>query len=226
MPILPVSPLDLVSLERIARAIQWWLNGQRYQLYPHRLSANIPNFLLQNTGWLKKDIENNLFYVLRQPSLEETNNFKTNLESLIKQASARGSKAKGEISELQKIVDLPEQAERIIQPLKICPVCHAVGSFQSLNNQSFKCECSECKSIWGTRTCGHCNMRYPYIQMTSVEGKNGQPGWVERTLGRDVLAVPCWQHNNYESFICPNCGKCAQTQSSQHPTCVRCQSKT
>lgn len=146
MAILPVSPLDIISVERVARAIQWWLNGQRYQSYPTQINMT----------------------------------------------------------------------------LQVCPVCHSTGSFTPLDNQSFRCECSECGSSWGTRTCGSCGKKYPFIQLAGIESHMRQLSWIDRTLGRDVLAIPCWKENNQVTFICSFCGTCSQAQQVSVETCIRC----
>ncbi|MEA5594794.1 hypothetical protein [Rivularia sp. UHCC 0363] len=224
MSILPVSPLDIISLERLARAIHWWLNGQRYQSYPPTIAINIPDNLLQNTDWINKESKSNQIRVLRSPSLEEEQLFNTNINNLINQLKSRASKQKGEVQKLEKIKHLPSQAGECIKPLQICPVCRNLkDSFTVLNSQCFSCGCSKCDITWGTRSCGSCAKKYAYILTTKVEGDNRQPGWVERTFGRDVLSVPCWMKDNHNAFICPHCGVCSQSASSEGKNCDRCQ---
>lgn len=221
--ILPVSPLDIISLERLARAINWWLNGQRYQSYPPTIEINIPDNLLQNTDWLEKENKSNQIRVLRSPSPEEEQLFNTSLQNSINQLKSRGSKHKGEIQKLEKIKNLPSQAAEFIKPLEICPVCHLKGSLTVLDSQCFSCECSNCDITWGTRSCGNCTEKYAYILTKKIERENCQPGWVERTFGRDVLSVPCWMKDNHNGFICPHCGVCSQSASNGGKSCVRCQ---
>jgi hypothetical protein len=57
--IFPVSPLEILSVERVASGLQWWLNGQTYLSFPPVLEMNIP--------------EENLLDHL-QDALETTNN--------------------------------------------------------------------------------------------------------------------------------------------------------
>jgi hypothetical protein len=40
--IFPVSPLEILSVERVASGLQWWLNGQTYLSFPPVLEMNIP----------------------------------------------------------------------------------------------------------------------------------------------------------------------------------------
>ncbi|MUG96345.1 hypothetical protein F7734_29990 [Scytonema sp. UIC 10036] len=222
--ILPISPLDIISVERVARAIQWWLNSQRYLSYPPTLARAIPEPLLQNADWLEEN-QSNQVRVLRSPQSAQEQSFNTQLQSLINQLQARGSQGRGQLIQLQQLENLPSQAKNLIQPFQVCPVCHSTGSFTARDRQCFFCECSECGSNWGTRTCGSCGKKYPYIQIqrTGINSQNRQQGWVERTLGREVLAVPCWIEHNYGTFICSNCGRCSQAEQGYLRGCLRCQ---
>ncbi|MEC4815490.1 MAG: hypothetical protein SAK29_19755 [Scytonema sp. PMC 1069.18] len=221
--ILPVSPLDIMSLERVARAMQWWLHGQRYQSYPPTLERNIPDSLLKDCNWLEKEHQSNKVRVLCSPLPEQEQFFQTNLQILIRQSQALVSRGRGQLSQLQNLENLPSQAQELIQQFQVCPVCHSLGNFTVLDNQCFRCECSHCEISWGTRNCGGCGQKYPYIQVKGVKNENSNPGWVERTLGREVLAVPCWMENNYGTFICPHCGRCNQARQQHSNGCIRCQ---
>jgi hypothetical protein len=46
----PVSPLDILSVERIARAIQWWLYSQYCQIYPFTIQEKIPASLREQNS--------------------------------------------------------------------------------------------------------------------------------------------------------------------------------
>jgi hypothetical protein len=223
MAILPVSPLDIISVERIARAVQWWLNSQRYQSYPRTLPINIPDTLLKDIDWLEKENKSNLVRVLRSPLPEDEHFFKTKIQNFINQLQSSGSKERGQLQQIEKIKNIPSQAKRYIQLLQICPVCYSTGSFTALNSQCFHCKCSKCESSWGTRSCGSCGEKYPYIHITGVVKNNRQPDWVERTLGREIIAVSCWKNNNYSNFICPHCGTCSQAELNSVEACIRCQ---
>ena len=53
LAVLPVSPLDILSVERIARAIQWWLYSQYCQIYPFTIQEEpIPASLLEQNSWI------------------------------------------------------------------------------------------------------------------------------------------------------------------------------
>jgi len=207
--ILPVSPLDILSVERVGRMIQWWLSGQRYQSYPPTLLMKIPDNLFTKLGWLEKGNATNQFRVLRQPLPQEEQNFKTHLEQKITAAKARGAKGRGEVSELEELEDLPRHSQALIQPLQVCPVCYSQGSLTAqLDSQSFRGDCGECGSSWGTRICGSCGQKYPFIQLSGIENQVRSNSSVDRTFGRDVLAIPCWSEHSQTAFTCPHCSKC------------------
>lgn len=208
--ILPVSPLDILSVERVGRMIQWWLSGQRYQSYPPTLLMKIPDNLLTKIGWLEKGNKTNQFRVLRQPLPQEEQNFKTHLEQKITAAKAQGAKARGEVSELEELQDLPRHAQELIQPLKVCPVCYSKGSLTAqLDSRCFRGDCGGCGSFWGTRICGNCGQRYPFIQSSVIENQVRSKSSVDRTFGRGVLAIPCRSENSQTAFTCPHCNKCS-----------------
>ncbi len=200
------------------------MNNQRYQSYPPTIAINILDSLLQNTDWLEKENKSNQIRVLRSPLPEEEQFFNTNIQNSINQLKSRGSKQTGEVQKLETIKKLPSQAAECIKPLQICPVCRNLkDSLTVLDSQCFSCVCSNCDITWGTRSCGSCAKKYAYILTTKVERDNRQPGWVERTFGRDVLSVPCWMKDNHNAFICPHCGVCSQSASSGGKDCDRCQ---
>jgi hypothetical protein len=204
--ILPVSPLDIFSVERVARMIQWWLNGQKYQSYPPLMSAQISNDFISKLPWLAKDKQTSQFVVLRKPSEREQKDFHNYLDKTIDKAN--GTKNKGMVKQLQKLPNLPDQSEKLIAPLAVCPVCYDQGNLTPLDNQSFNCECPKCNSYWGTKICGNCHQKYPFIQLQiqNIEDYLLFKSSLDRTFGRNILATPMINKNHQITFICPHCG--------------------
>ncbi|MFN6197492.1 MAG: hypothetical protein ACK4YS_02700 [Aphanizomenon sp.] len=209
--ILPVSPLDIFSVERVARMIQWWLNGQKYQSYPPIISTQIPENIVFQLPWLQKDKTphktQNQFLVLRKPSEKEQNNLQNYLAQEITDAKAKGHNRKGIVKQLQEIEteNLPLMSQQLIEPLEVCPVCYSHGKLTPSDNQSFNCECPECNSSWGKRTCGKCRKKYPFIQLQGIENYLRFHKSIDRTFGRDILVKPITNENNQNTFICPHC---------------------
>jgi len=209
LAVLPVSPLDIFSVERIARSIQWWLYSQYCQIYPFTIQEKIPHSLAEKNSWITQ--ENRQYKLLYPPKQEEQTNFDNRLSKLINQAKVRGSNDNGDLLELQKLNNFSAQIEGRFKLLLACPICHERSDrFEPLDSQCFRCWCNDCETKWGTRICGSCGGRYPYTQLPDSESYNifhHQPvGWVDRIFGRDILAIPCYSNGNTGNFICPDCG--------------------
>ena len=99
LAVLPVSPLDILSVERIARAIQWWLYSQYCQINPFTIQEKIPASLLEQNSWIIQ--EGGHYKLLCLPKPEEQVDFANRLSQLINQATSRGPKAK------EKLLRLP-----------------------------------------------------------------------------------------------------------------------
>jgi hypothetical protein len=118
--------------------------------------------------------------------------------------------AKRRLDELDRFIKRLDEAAQQIERLRECPVCAAPADpdrgFRDRSDQTFRCECADCRAYWGTQTCRMCQSRVPLLRpyhevSTSV---TGDPGWVDDTFGSDVLAVPC----AHGQFICVACGDC------------------
>lgn len=210
--ILPVSPLEIVSVERIARVIQWWFYSQHCQAYPYIIEDKIPGLLLKPNPWIFQEGRQNK--LLRPPRPDEAVSFHNSLSRLMNQVKAQGLIAREEFHNLQQLESLPSKAKEQFKPLLICPTCHQESTrFTPLDSQCFFCECKKCESVWGTRICRNCSATYPYLQVLGLDNINPSShqhvGWIERVLGRNTLAIPCWSNGSASNFICPSCGVCS-----------------
>ena len=109
-------------------------------------------------------------------------------------------------------VDL-QRAVAATRGLLRCPTCRLQADpqreFDAGPGRRFSCTCSGCSTSWGTLACAHCGNWTPTL-LPSAAGWKGlpqPPGWVDRNLGADVLAVPCPVATEV-SFVCPSCGRC------------------
>lgn len=86
-----------------------------------------------------------------------------------------------------------------------CPSCGEdcePSQFEPLAQGTFSVTCELCDTRWGTRRCeaGHL---VPYIELPDVVvDEPSTSAWVERTLGREVLALPDVGRSRY---LCPQC---------------------
>jgi hypothetical protein len=103
-----------------------------------------------------------------------------------------------------------EEAREKIQSLLVCPCCGMSidpSSFKEREKGCFRCDCPSCNTRWGTRFCknGH---RFSVILPGGKfrEPKDTNPGWIDRTYGGDLLALPARKDNKKWGFLCPVCG--------------------
>ncbi|AFZ42287.1 hypothetical protein PCC7418_0029 [Halothece sp. PCC 7418] len=190
---LPVTPLDIFSVERVARGIQWWLNGQRYQVYPPLISLPYPldNSLKSILRCLQPTNTSQNFRVIQFSTPAEKQDYQRELERMINQYRSQGRSQKGKVQRLETIKEMAllEQVEEELTYLIVCPVCHDSdnkSNFQSLETGCFSCCCNKCNSQWGTKMSNELNQKYPYIDVNH-NSTISSPEEIDRTVGRDIL---------------------------------------
>lgn len=206
--LVPISPLDIFSIERIAHVIQLWFYNQYCQIYPFAVEEIIPKELLITATWLQQDGNQTVLH--KPPQHEDQSVFDDNLQKLIRKTESRGPQSKGYLSELKKLSSFSHKSKERFKPLLICPICHQEArSFEGLSQQCFQCSCESCNTNWGIRMCNQCNKRYPYLQLLDrdfdMSPYNLQPEYTERIFGRDLLAQPYIKNGTINGFVCPNC---------------------
>lgn len=131
--------------------------------------------------------------------------------------NARKKELNAEITDAEKRLEALRRFERelsraveVVDDLLGCPTCNtradARRDFKSMG-QHFSCTCSDCSTTWGTIACGRCSKSIPVLRLHGTDRTTlaGEPGWVDRMLGADVLAVPCVVGTEI-GFVCPSCG--------------------
>ena len=131
--------------------------------------------------------------------------------------NARKKELNAEITDAEKRLEALRRFERelsraveVVDDLLGCPTCNtradARRDFKSMG-QHFYCTCSDCSTTWGTIACGRCSKSIPVLRLHGTDRTTlaGEPGWVDRMLGADVLAVPCVVGTEI-GFVCPSCG--------------------
>ena len=226
--IIPVSPLSVSSQERVARALQWWLTQKHWLLYPPRVdcSTRLPPQLGLPGNWLAVAEDRKGLSVLAVPPAAGQQHWTAWLES---QGPARHGNQSGAgrlaaplLAELK--AKLPEALRRL-ETLQVCPACgDENASLEPGERDSFRCRCRGCKCCWGLRVCIHCGQRYPFLQLgvrvMPPEPTTSWVGWVDRCLGRDVMAIPCLRSPQTD-YICPSCGVCG-ARERERTDCQRC----
>ena len=238
LALVPVSPFDILSTERVARAVQWWIYSQKYGDYPIKKDLRLPDQLLQQLqrlGVIGQHSHNQQLLFMRSLKERERNTFNSNLHSMIKREEAKGNSSRGEVIKLRQLENLPESIAQEFESFLTCPTCQAKHSatgfdinFKNIENDCFKAYCQQCDTDWGLKRCGQCQTNYPYIKLggANPEISDRSVGWCDRVFGRDVLAVPCFDDRNLQFYICPNCGICGNSSPSSVYSCQRCNSKS
>jgi hypothetical protein len=223
--VIPVSPADLESEERVARMIRWWWLGSMLDRYPVRLK--IPPPLLDEVATRARGAittQPGILQLVRPLHSADVREMKPALENIRwPQGPGRFGPPPKEV--LAKLQENLEVSTRFFAQLLRCPVCTAPsGTFEPLGNTCYRIQCGGCSTRWGLKPCGSCGKRIPFLVVPAEQpdSLNHLPGWVDRLFGRDVLASPCWRENAKEHHICPNCRTCPN-ERKETGQCLRCE---
>lgn len=245
--LLPVSPWEIGSVERLARAIRWHLDSERFLDYPVSIpldkAVSVDLEAGIRDGWVK--VSNGEVKVIRPPMDFEWQQL--NLEGQLLQARKRlediemeherlsvelreavrdgktgtlnqQKKAaqhqktlqSGMVKDMERLIDDFETAHKKIASLVECPSCGTRADskhhFEVRGKGSFRCECPDCGSWWGTRICdgGH---KFSVMLPGEWYETDAMPaGWEDVTYGSDLLAVPGITECGEWGFVCPRCG--------------------
>jgi len=225
----PVSTYEIDSVERVARATRWVILGSQIMDYPPRISIPVSYVeeLTSMADWLRRTDQKDLARVVRLPSSGEKQKFDQKLADMISRLVKVGKTSAFQIELLEAFQKGQEAAFKKFHTWLRCPVCLRENEPRMMkvsHDDHFECHCVHCDSSWGTRGCGHCGRRFPFVAVGGT-GSTYRPqyvGWVDDVLGMDVLAVPCWLPNSKASYICPWCGTCRNADSRDGAACPRC----
>lgn len=248
---LPVSPWEIGSTERVARALRWFLSSARFADYPLRLSVPSHAQSLVDTDvhakWLSA-LDAGATLELRRPpqdyewdlldlaavvqraesDLDAARSTHQRLSDELRDAVRRGkagSLARQKHDALENVL----RCERVVEGARVlaeqlreaqgrtvalldCPTCgmtvDAARDFEPRDRGCFRCVCRGCGTEWATRLCGG-GHRYAAMLPSGrfVGSDDERPGWVDRTYGCEVLAVPARRHDGEWGFVCPVCSE-------------------
>ena len=227
---LPVSSYELDTLERVGRALQWALVRPQLLTYPPKvfLPENVKD-LLAVADWVVPSSERGRAAIVRVPSEEEKHRLDGALRAKLGPLRSIGKKVQQKIDWLTKFKTELDASYTCFEGILQCPVCWKHNDPSALRANlggHFVCKCGQCHSLWGTRACGKCGSRYPFISPSGAWVCSGTPeaGWVDTVYGLDILAVPCWAANCADTYICPDCGACGNAGRADCGSCTRCAS--
>lgn len=220
---LPVSPVDLESTERVARALRWVLTGGRYLTYPPRVPLPGP---LQGTPAPSPFQGAGGDWVLPVPLApgddawqQPREGLRAELARVERNLAALGTAGhntratRREADRLRQALDAWEtlaagvrEAGAALQALRRCPVCSCEGAaFQAWADSQFHCRCDDCGATWSLHRCPTCRARRPWLRPRLREQPAIDPGagWADRLYGRDVLTLP--SPHDLADEACPTC---------------------
>ncbi|WP_110944384.1 DUF2357 domain-containing protein [Streptomyces niger] len=209
----PLSPLDIFSVSRLMRAIQWATLGADAGCYPYTVSmAAGERSALAACSWLEPHSDG--VAVVRPPRPEELEE----LPRLLKGNRVRrggGRAAEHEAQRLRTVRVELEDAAAQTELLAVCPICAKTGTqrqtvFEPRENGLFAAACFSCRTRWELRRCLACSSTFPLLDMDGLAAAGASEPHLDRRLGGVFLAAPCWAESGTGHAICPACGTCGQ----------------
>lgn len=206
--VVPASPVEIDSEERLARALRWMLHGvPLVRRYPPRLPIGRKPSAAA-APWLK--VTDRDIWLLSRPSVDE----QAALMATLKPAGRRGN---GAASAWEHTIgrDIQNRLATLANEFALfetCPLCHnaATTTFRRRGGETFQCECTACRTVWfGTRVCANCTNYYPVLWPGTKADDTTDADVVTMVLGADILSLPCVGDDHEARFQCPWCGYCA-----------------
>ena len=220
---LPVSTVDLESVERVARVLRLVLTGARFTAYPPTFDTalTLPGHVipdgLDSRGAGRWALVHPLSSLpetwgeeteRRQRAVDEATR-RANISSQDRGAQRRAQRdaenRQNELNEWTAFLTAVEVSGQHLTHLRRCPVCSAGGgALTNWADDQFRCECGDCGATWSVRRCQSCGARHPWLlpHLHTVPTLEAKPGWADQLYGRDVLTLP--DPFDLSSYACPD----------------------
>ncbi|WP_333767503.1 DUF2357 domain-containing protein [Streptomyces sp. IBSBF 2435] len=218
----PLSPLDIFSVSRLVRAVQWATLGADARRYPRTVPVTLAErSALADCDWTEERPD--AVAVVRPPRPEELDRLPLILQGTRGRSS--GGRAARDAAQRQRAVrEALEDAAAEAELLAVCPVCAKPGAqrqtvFEPREAGGFAAACSACSTRWEVRRCTVCGAGYPLLDPDNLAVAGGPEPHLDRHVGGAVLAVPCWAGPGTSQSICPACGTCGH--EGRVPFCAR-----
>ena len=211
---LPVSPLDIFSLERVERVVRRRLLGDLLRSFPPVAACrrNVRDKVAALVSWLDPHPSDDGLFVLKPPSPQALGRLKAALREATKGLRPRQDDALRRAFEA--VPAAVEATSGYYAAISECPICTGLGAFRSLGSHHFELSCTSCGSAWGLHACGECGGRIPFLALGDEQpaepwdDRGALTGErLDREHGRDVLAIPLEQPGGEHSFACPACAR-------------------
>ncbi|MEV0328958.1 hypothetical protein AB0H63_21280 [Micromonospora echinospora] len=222
--LLPVSPLEIDSVTRIARALRWVIDAPRLSAYPPVVACTDEEgqAIVRNTSWLAVAPEG--LRGVRPPADHELAAVRTATLAL-REETSRLRRRGANVERVEQLWHSLDRAAGYLTGLTWCPVCDKPAArperrLQPRPDGTYRCECESCGSAWESRLCRACRNTYPVLIPMQQASTGGYGDHLDRVFGAELLASPCWIRDRV--FICPRCTTCAERESERSVSCDRC----
>ena len=223
--LLPVSPMEIDSVVRLARSLYSVLAQERHRDYPIRVRCRQVHAkeIAEGADWLSA--EQAELVVTRPPAPGELARAQARLQSLRGRAAGRPGGV-GEVELLDRLADEITSAAATIGEYTRCPVCLQRSpdpwrAYRRRQDGTYECECPQGHARWELRLCGSCTRPYPVILIEPVVGDIELDGdGADRLFGSHIVSTPCWVRPSV--FLCPSCGTCGVASTVKGVGCQRC----
>ena len=223
--LVPISPIDIESTERVERVVRWIVLGGSLLNYPAKVQTSKAVCDFVEGLSVQSIIRNgNELVVTQNLNPKEKNRLETEMIQRTRMLNAQLRAAgTAEVKALDEFkVDLKMAIDRIESWSK-CPICSEVGVLTGRSSNTFESKCVVCDCRWGLRHDARSNDRVPFIWLGDGLAEVPTGPKLSRWLGRDVLAEPC-RHNDSEygsELINPWTGACTAFGEFSSE-CIRC----
>jgi hypothetical protein len=226
--IIPISPLDLESMERVERALRWMVIGSALLRYPATVSfPPQEQEALRQFGFLSVGEAREGVVVNGIASAHEEVKLRGLVRDRVRQLELRPRQVGlRDAEELDRACEELLATSAGLAQLAFCPVCSLMGRLAPRAAATFEgsCPSSSCGARWGLRHAPDTDGRVPYLWIGDGNTKAPAGEQLQRWLGRDVLAEPCQQPEvPYGAHVInPWNGACTAGESIT-AMCRRCQ---
>lgn len=221
--IVPVSPLDLESQDRLDQVFRSSALMHSFEGYPFQ--SDFPDRYRSSVDvarWLQPASRRNAVVMVAPPSPAELADFAHAIEAEARRQETRlGGAGHRDAEDLREALRRLRTCNESYSSLTTCPLCGSTGEFEARQAFTFETRCRTCNSRWGLRHEPVEDMRIPYL---FVDDDGHDSVGSERWFGRDQLALTCRSPlRAYGSgVINPRTGRCTELGSVAATECERC----
>lgn len=214
----PVSPLEIDSMSRVARGLRHALARaavRRYARPSTAMPTRVAGALAEGVGWLTAGPTG--LVASRPPTPAERAAAHAAAPAAASRDAARSGADERLVTTLRE--EIAQLADEVAEVAR-CPLCGADPAspydFQPRDDDTFHARCRACDSSWETRRCA-CGDRFPVLRVDGGAPRPADGDGLDRLYAGDLLATPCWVRAT--GYVCSSCGTCAQSRSIG---CDRC----